>query len=321
MQKGFTLHHFQKNNGNNSFFSIMRGNMKNGEGFTFIELIIVIALIFLFSGLIFPINYSVFKESTIRNQARNIENSLRKAQAVAIANRGDSSSGIKFFQTSYALFEGESYSGRRKAMDMVFALPIAISFSGVEEIVFEKTTGLPIFPGLISHWKFNEESGNKAYDSSGNNNHASLNPDCAVNNCPSRVAGKDGSGLSFDGLDDYVQATVFQDKTTISLWYNPGSEWQFLTKIDNIYYVNSFPGTANVFPVYVNGNTVQFGKNESGGFVSGIIDDVRIYEYALSNEDIKTNYLARKDDIVIGLKFGENRKYISINSQGKIEAE
>jgi len=290
------------------------------KGFTLIELIIVIALIFLFSGLIFPINYSVFKESTIRNQARNIENSLRKAQAAAITGRGDTSSGIKFSQTSYTLFEGEFYSSRRKAMDMTLAFPVAMSFAGAQEIVFQKTTGLPIFPGLVGHWQFNEESGNKTYDSSGNNNHGSLKPDCAVGNCPSRVTGKDGFGLSFDGLDDYVQATVFQNKTTVSLWYNPSSEWQFLTKIDNAYYVNGFPETANVFPVYVSGNTVQFGKNESGSFVSGIIDDVRIYDYALSYEDIKINYLAKKDDVVIGLKFGENRKYISVNSQGRIEA-
>ena len=280
---------------------------------------VAVALIFLFSSLIFPISYSSFQESTIRDQARNIESSLRKAQAVAIAGRGDSSSGIKFSQTGYTLFEGEFYSDRRKAMDMILAFPIAVSVNGAQEIVFQKTTGLPIFPGLVGHWEFNEESGNKAYDSSGNNNHGTLKPDCAVGNCPIRVAGKHGSALSFDGMDDYVQTTVSQDKTTISLWYNPGSEWQFLTKIESAYYVNDSPGTPSVFPVYVSGNTVQIGKDESGSFVSGIIDDVRLYDYALSEEDIKTNYLAGKDDIVIGLKFGENRKYITINSQGKIE--
>ena len=91
------------------------------KGFTLIELMIVVVLIFLFSSLTFPVSYSFFHKFAISDQARNIESSLRKAQAVAIAGRGDSSSGVKFSQTGYTLFEGESYLDRRSAMDMIIA--------------------------------------------------------------------------------------------------------------------------------------------------------------------------------------------------------
>jgi hypothetical protein len=54
--------------------------------------------------------------------------------------------------------------------------------------------------GLSSYWKLDEGSGTTAYDSSGNNNHGTLI------NGPMWVDGKIGKALSFDGLDDRVDA-------------------------------------------------------------------------------------------------------------------
>ena len=52
---------------------------------------------------------------------------------------------------------------------------------------------------LIGWWKFDEASGNIAYDSSGYNHHGNLFGG------PVYVPGKINSALSFDGTDDYVQ--------------------------------------------------------------------------------------------------------------------
>ena len=54
--------------------------------------------------------------------------------------------------------------------------------------------------GLVGMWSFNgpDMSGVTAYDRSGQGNNGTLT------NGPSRVAGKIGQALSFDGVNDYV---------------------------------------------------------------------------------------------------------------------
>ena len=345
------------------------------KGFTLIELMVVVALIFLLSGLILPTSYSFLQKSEIRDQLRNVESSLRKAQAVSITDRGDSSSGIKFSQTNYILFEGESYLNRREAMDTVFNFPVAISVAGAQEVVFQKTTGLPVFPGLIGHWNFNEATGTIVYDSS-----CCLNQNNGIisgTGIWSHIDGKDGSALDLGG-NAYVNienndSLNLENEITISSWVNiptidsggiikkgnpeggngynffisgegavvfslgEGSSARTISNNYNSELLGEWVYLAAVWDgvkmkQYINGelqlNTDSFSGSVSsstedliiGNGLIGKIDDVRLYNYAFSDEDVKTNYLARKDDIVVGLKFGENRQYIIINSQGKIEA-
>ena len=119
------------------------------KGLTFIELMIVVALIFMFAGLALPVTFGFYRESSLGDQARNLENSLRMAQAMAINGRSESNAGVKIEPTEgfpggwrYVIFEGESYESRLRGADM--AIPFAVALSTEEkEIVFEKLTGLP----------------------------------------------------------------------------------------------------------------------------------------------------------------------------------
>jgi hypothetical protein len=52
---------------------------------------------------------------------------------------------------------------------------------------------------LVGEWRFEEESGDTAKDSSGRGNHGALKGN------PARVEGKVGKALSFDGVDDFVE--------------------------------------------------------------------------------------------------------------------
>ena len=57
--------------------------------------------------------------------------------------------------------------------------------------------------GLLAHYAFEEENGTVVIDSSGNNNDAQMiNMDPVI----SRVTGKVGMALEFDGIDDYIDA-------------------------------------------------------------------------------------------------------------------
>jgi prepilin-type N-terminal cleavage/methylation domain-containing protein len=121
------------------------------KGFTLIEFMIVAALIIMFSGLTLPVGFNFYQESTLKDQVRNLENSLRKAQAMAMTGRGDSSAGVKIKpdgKQQYIIFEGESFDPeeRREEADIIIPFPIALSVSGADEIVFQKSTGLPTFP-------------------------------------------------------------------------------------------------------------------------------------------------------------------------------
>jgi len=130
----------------------MTDKISNGvkKGFTLIEFMIVTALIIMFSGLTLPVGFNFYQESTLKDQARNLENSLRKAQAMAMTGRGESSAGVKITQSEYIIFEGESYGQRREETEIIIPFPIALSVSDADEdeieIVFQKSTGLPTFP-------------------------------------------------------------------------------------------------------------------------------------------------------------------------------
>ena len=77
-----------------------------------------------------------------------------------------------------------------------------------------------IIGGLVGAWKFDEGSGNIAYDSSGNNNHGTIYG-------ATWVDGKFGKALQFDGIDDYVNISasssldIIPDKSiTVSFLFN-----------------------------------------------------------------------------------------------------
>ena len=115
------------------------------KGFTLIEFMIVAALIVMFSSLTLPMGFNFYQESTLNDQTRNLENSLRKAQAMAMTGRGDSNAGVKIEEGQYIIFEGESWQKHREETKIVIPFPIALSATGTEEIVFQRLTGLPIF--------------------------------------------------------------------------------------------------------------------------------------------------------------------------------
>jgi hypothetical protein len=77
--------------------------------------------------------------------------------------------------------------------------------------------------GQVSAWGFNEGSGTTTADASGNGNTAGL-----VNG-PSWVAGKHGSAVSLDGVNDYLPVPnspsldVSGNALTLSAWLNPAS--------------------------------------------------------------------------------------------------
>ncbi len=66
-----------------------------------------------------------------------------------------------------------------------------------------KNTPDPLAVGLIGHWKFDEGTGGTTADSSGNGNTGTL---INMNTSTAWVAGRNGTALEFDGVNDVVSA-------------------------------------------------------------------------------------------------------------------
>ena len=221
------------------------------------------------------------------------------------------------------------------------------------EIRYHYNRGKP-----IAHWKFDEGSGQVAYDSSGNNNNGTLtNMDNS-----DWVAGKYGTALDFDGSSDYVaiadDESLRPENITVSAWvyYDNGGDTSYSdmifdgsedfanrgytlyketdetisfmvaqdsgTKSDtqsvNSIALNTWTFVAGTYDgakntVYINGqfeNDTDYTSpmtdnlairrigsqvksfNRDKRYWSGLIDDVRIYNYARTADEIKLDYNA-----------------------------
>jgi len=114
-------------------------------------------------------------------------------------------------------------------------------------------------------------------------------------NDESGKGGNFGDALTFDGVNDYVYANVTEDKITTSLWYKNASDssWTFVTNVSGTTYVNGSLGTPDQYPVYITGNDIYAGKTGASSYYNGSIDDIRIYNRALSAEEIYQHYIGQ----------------------------
>ncbi len=209
--------------------------------------------------------------------------------------------------------------------------------------------------GLIGYWSFNDATSTIATDFSGNGNHGTLANIAAPATATSGWGnGKLGSGLNFDGVDDYVE-TPFVNPSgnlTISAWmklntitaspnavvalstnpqgssaYSPyigfnsagqpiatgfsgsirtataptGVElgtWHLITGVFrnssaiDLYVDGVFSATVSTGALYVSNTymVLSFVKNLDTSYFNGAVDDVRIYNRALSATEIATLY-------------------------------
>jgi len=246
----------------------------------------------------------------------------------------------------------------KKKLTIIIMLSIAILtgsyFVAANYGFFSGGTNAPSVPedtmtrGLVGYWSFDEGSGSTVYDASGNGNDGTLIHD------PKWTAGKSGSALQFDGVDDYVDCgndeslTGINGQVTLEAWiyldaltthykivYHTNDEYGMavlsngstevrIRDSDVNYDANVPAGTITAgqwyhlvgtydgeyVRSYVNGDLVENGANNpkahtgdidtsiASVYIShptsypfnGIIDEVRIYNRALSAEEVKYHY-------------------------------
>ncbi len=222
-----------------------------------------------------------------------------------------------------------------------------LAWKGTKDVAYgdPQTWGTAELAGLVGWWKFDEEEGSTAADSSGNGNKGTLKGDPVWQ--PS--AGMLDGALLFDGDGDCVQienesSFDVTSQITISAWVNISSvpaEWTaIVTKGDSAWRLST-ESAENGFHFAIGGDTLlngqrRVGANEwhhvvgvydgeqmliyidgkldvsrpwdggiesndypvcigenaeqTGRFWHGLIDDVRIYNYALAKAEVEAIY-------------------------------
>jgi len=125
------------------------GNLKNG--FSLIELLLVIAIMGLIVGISIPFYQSFQLSSQIDTSTSEIVGSLRRAQIRSMANDFDDSWSVRIGTNSkVTLYKGLDFNTRNVNYDETFDIAPTITINGVTDINFDKLTGKTIDIGNIN---------------------------------------------------------------------------------------------------------------------------------------------------------------------------
>ncbi len=121
----------------------MISNCFKKSGFTFLEIILVVALLAISSGIVAPIYYSAKTSSDLINTRDYLVSSIRRAQLLSMAVKNDESWGVKINEQEIIIFQGDDFLNRNQDYDENIAVSSNINISGIDEIFFSKLTGRP----------------------------------------------------------------------------------------------------------------------------------------------------------------------------------
>ena len=125
-------------------------NIKGTFGFTLIELMLVIALMATIGIFASAIGISFYQSQLLHETSDGVVSALRQAQSLALSGKHDSAFGVSIQEGAYVLFEGNDYATRVVSEDVVFHMPLAVSVTGLQEIMFSEMFGVPSETGVFS---------------------------------------------------------------------------------------------------------------------------------------------------------------------------
>lgn len=128
------------------------------NGFTMIELLLVVAIMGLVSGFSVPIYQSFLVKNDLDTAIISISQQIKRAQSLSVSGLEDSLWGIKLETGKAIIFKGSDFSSRDILFDEIFEIPKSISISGVNEIIFSKLYGNPSSFGVITLTSVNSDS-------------------------------------------------------------------------------------------------------------------------------------------------------------------
>lgn len=125
-------------------------NQMSKNGFSLIEVIIVLAILVVISGLAFSAGYGLYRSQPLVSEKDSLVSLLRRARAKAMNNINQSDHGVFIGSSKYTVFQGGSYAGRDAELDEEFPRLAGATLEGPTEIVFSALEGAANTSGTIA---------------------------------------------------------------------------------------------------------------------------------------------------------------------------
>jgi prepilin-type N-terminal cleavage/methylation domain-containing protein len=123
---------------------------KNKKGFTLVEMILALAMLFVLFAIASPFYQKYQSKNDLDLAVISVAQNLRRAQTLAQGMDANSNWGFYLQSGSMTVFRGASYATRDSGFDELINMPEVVVPSGLTEVVFTKFTGLPASVGTIT---------------------------------------------------------------------------------------------------------------------------------------------------------------------------
>lgn len=108
------------------------------RGFTLIETLVVITLVIMLALMGSVVTLFMLRAQALSSNADLMVSQIAVAQMNAYSQKDDASHGIKIDGNTLTRFTGDSYLTRTATEDVSLEIPVSITLSGDDEVVFSK---------------------------------------------------------------------------------------------------------------------------------------------------------------------------------------
>ncbi len=115
----------------------------NSRGFSLIELLLVIAIVTVLSAMTATFYSRFLNQNSVANVTDQVVGDLRKAQTYAMMGKKNGNWGVTFNASKIYLYQGANFGARNTALDETFSVASSVSISGLGDVNFVRSTGLP----------------------------------------------------------------------------------------------------------------------------------------------------------------------------------
>jgi prepilin-type N-terminal cleavage/methylation domain-containing protein len=111
------------------------------NGFTLIELIIVLGVVGILFGIGAPVTVQLVRTYSLRSERDTIVTLLEWARSQSLLNADQSDHGVNISSNTYTGFVGTTYATRQQNTDLVYPRSNTVTITGPTEVVFQSLSG------------------------------------------------------------------------------------------------------------------------------------------------------------------------------------
>lgn len=115
--------------------------LQTNKGFTLLEVLLSIALIAIILGITTPVYVAFSRRNDLDLATDTATQALRRAQILSQGMSSDDNWGVEIQFGNIIIFKGNVFSTRDQNFDENFSISSAITFSGSNEVIFNKFLG------------------------------------------------------------------------------------------------------------------------------------------------------------------------------------